>query len=182
MSATGRNLVGHERRPADFYATPSWVTRLILPHLGTPRSVLEPAAGEGAIMREARAFWPKANVVGTELDPERAASSGSLCADALTTEPRGYDLIITNPPFSLAEEFVRWAIAAQEGVGTSAFLLRLAFLESQGRAKLHRQFPSDVFVLPRRPSFTNGGTDMAAYAWFVWGPGRGGRWQILGDA
>jgi hypothetical protein len=28
-----------------------------------------------------------------------------------------------------------------------------------------------------RPSFTpDGKTDSAAYAWLVWGPGRGGRW------
>lgn len=25
----------------------------------------------------------------------------------------------------------------------------------------------------------HGKTDSAAYAWFVWGPGRGNRWHIL---
>jgi hypothetical protein len=26
------------------------------------------------------------------------------------------------------------------------------------------------------------GCDRWAYAWFVWGPGRGGRWSILDDS
>lgn len=47
------------------------------------------------------------------------------------------------------------------------------------RADFHRRHPSDVFVLPRRPSFTGGGTDATEYAWFVWGPGRGNRWYVL---
>ena len=34
MSATGRNKKGKERREADFYPTPAWCTRAILPHLG----------------------------------------------------------------------------------------------------------------------------------------------------
>jgi hypothetical protein len=38
----------------------------------------------------------------------------------------------------------------------------------------------DVYVLSKRPSFSgNGKTDATAYAWFLFGPGRGGRWQVL---
>ena len=37
--------------------------------------------------------------------------------------------------------------------------------------------PADLYPLASRPSFTpDGKTDSAAYAWLVWGPGRGGRW------
>jgi hypothetical protein len=34
-------------------------------------------------------------------------------------------------------------------------------------------------VLPKRPSFTGGGTDATEYAWMVWGPTRTGRLRIL---
>ena len=86
-------------------------------------------------------------------------------------------MIITNPPFYLAEQFVRKSLSCATHV---AMLLRLAFLETRKREALHEEFPSDVYVLSRRPSFmSNGATDSCAYAWFVWGPGRGNRWEIL---
>ena len=71
MSATGRNVAGHERAADDFYETPGWCTRAILPQLGTPATVLDAGAGSGAILREAATFWPSADVQGIELD-ERA--------------------------------------------------------------------------------------------------------------
>jgi hypothetical protein len=63
--------------------------------------------------------------------------------------------------------------------GTAAFLLRLNWLGGQARAAWHRANPCDVYVLPRRPSFTGKGTDATEYAWMVWGTGRGGRWSVL---
>jgi hypothetical protein len=48
-------------------------------------------------------------------------------------------------------------------------LLRLAFLEGQKRAPFWKaQPPYSVSVLAKRPSFTGGGTDSAAYAFFEW--------------
>jgi hypothetical protein len=85
-----------------------------------------------------------------------------------------------NPPYSQAKAFVQRAISeAAPNRGTVAALLRLAFMEGQARAEFHKWNPSDVFVLKKRPSFAGGRTDSCAYAWFVWGPGRGGRWQVL---
>ena len=46
------------------------------------------------------------------------------------------------------------------------------FLGSQKRAAFMRAFPPDVYGLPRRPSFTGGGTDATEYAWLVWTPER----------
>lgn len=86
-----------------------------------------------------------------------------------------FNVIITNPPFYLAEEIVRKALRCADHV---AMLLRLAFLESRRREAFHEEHPSNVYVLSRRPSFmANGMTDSAAYAWFKW-PGEG-RWEIL---
>ena len=49
----------------------------------------------------------------------------------------------------------------------------------QDRRAFHDAHPADLYVLSRRPSFIGTGSDTAAYAWWVWGPGRGGRYQVL---
>jgi hypothetical protein len=178
MSATGRNLVGNERRPDDFYATPAWATRAVLPHLRMQPPVLDPCCGEGAILRVCLDYWP----CGIELDGERAAKAPGVIrrGDALGGAAwPSHRTIITNPPYSLAMEFIQRALAEAPADADVAFLLRLNFLGSQRRAAFHRMYPSDVYVLPRRPSFTGGGTDATEYCWMVWGANRGGRWSIL---
>jgi len=175
MSATGRSDV---RRKDDFYATPGWCTRSILPHLSTGRSVLDPCCGDGAILVECQARGLECH--GIELR-ERGGSSlfkSMRQADALDLAVpwNVADCIITNPPYSHAMGFVMRAIQLRI---EAAFLLRLNWLGGQRRAAFHRKYPSDVYVLPRRPSFVGKGTDATEYAWCVWGPGRGGRWSVL---
>ena len=78
------------------------------------------------------------------------------------------DWFVGNPPYNAAEEHVRHALGlAERGC---AFLLRLAFLESIKRRQFWEEYPpSEVYVLDKRPSFTEDGkSDSAAYAWFVW--------------
>lgn len=180
MSATGRNLAGNERRADDFYETPAWCVRAILPHLNI-ESVCDPCCGEGALLDSVRDSW-RVPTFGIEIDPKRALiASGRhfmrACGDAFLL-PWPDLQIITNPPYSLAQEFIERA-ARHVPHRDRAFLLRLNFLGSQRRAQLHRDMPADIFVLPRRPSFTGKGTDATEYAWYVWGPGRGNRWSIL---
>ncbi len=178
MSATGRNLVGNERRADDHYATPAWATRAILPKLRLRGSILDPCAGEGAILRVLADLGHE--VCGVELDAERAAKAGASCRDALGSEAwPACGTIITNPPYCRAQEFIERALRETRLECDVAMLLRLNFLGSQKRAAFHRAHPSDVGVLPRRPSFTGGGTDATEYCWMVWGSGRGGRWSIL---
>jgi hypothetical protein len=214
----------------DFYPTPAWVTRAILPHLPPFWQVLDPCAGDGAMLdaigevpvsnRNGARFDHICSVTlrGFELHEGRAHAAGHLvdCRDALSADGWGFfDLAILNPPFSLAEDFVRRALGeAAPQRATVAALLRLAFLEGGGRVPLHREHPSDVFVFANRPSFIDpqafrpcprckggkvprpdevrcvrclgktqikGGSDSSAYGWFVFGPGRGGRWSVLDD-
>lgn len=195
MSATGRkraqiDLVpgtGHERHPDDFYATPAWATRAIIRALwgrGTgPAAVLDPAAGDGAILDVVRAELPHAATRAIEVDEGRARACvrkhDTTFDDALTVEWPVASAVLCNPPFKLAMEFVERALEQRED-DTIAFPLRLSWLAGIKRAAFHRAAPADVYVLPRRPSFTpDGGTDSAEYAWFVWAPGRGGRWFVL---
>ena len=180
------------RRADDNYPTPRWCTDLILPHLPTAGVVIEPSCGAGAILRRLAAWRPQPGVIlGVELHAGRASEARAAVAehpraivvnaDFLHWAPRaevpGIGLVIGNPPFSLAIEFVEACLAlARPTRATVAMLLRLAFAESRERAAFHRAHPADVYPLAKRPSFTDdGATDGAAVAWWVWGPGRGGR-------
>jgi hypothetical protein len=178
----------HKRHEQDFYETPPWVTEAILPHLPAALSAFDPCAGRGAIMRVLRASKHRfVTTKGLEIDQARvdycrSEAGGWLTvwqADSLTCDWERPHLIVMNPPFSLAQEFVEAAIVRVAMGGTVAALLRLGFLASKRRVALHRKHPADVYVLPRRPSFTGGGTDSSEYAWLLWGPGRGGRWSVL---
>ena len=171
MSSTNR---GAERRGRDAYMTPDWLAEAIMPALrqrvntsphAVPLQVLEPACGEGAIVRAVKQGL--APCVVTALDLARGN-------DFLATRPQAdWDLIITNPPYSQAEEFVRHAMKFQRTCFSMvAMLLRLGFLASQKRAAWLRKNTPSVYVTPRRPSFTEDGkNDSADYAWMIWGPG-----------
>lgn len=83
-------------------------------------------------------------------------------------DPFSYPCIVTNPPYSLAYEFTRRAVAHSE---ETFLLLRLNFLASKKRKDwFQRNEPSALFVLSVRPSFVYGRTDATDYAWFYWGP------------
>jgi hypothetical protein len=193
VSATNR---GATRAAGDFYETPRWAVEAILPHLPACSRVLEPSAGTGAIAKVLAAQMPFSTITAIELDPDRAAAlrgqppivavrgdflelSGFNDGDASAPLFASHELVIGNPPYNDAESHVRAAMLAAGPNGSIAMLLRLNWLEGRGRAAFHREHPADVYVLERRPSFTGRGTDATAYAWFVWGPGRGGRWFPL---
>lgn len=68
--------------------------------------VLEPSAGDGAIIKAVQAYAPGTKVDWFELNPERAEQCRALnsgigvCADFLTITPNPvYDTVLMNPPF-----------------------------------------------------------------------------------
>ena len=197
MSSTGRHRVGDtlltcHRREHDAYYTPDWCVKRLVRVLGWylpggARNALEPAAGSGAIVkgislhsesgfvrewrameireecREELAQWvhPLAITIGDYLAPH---------------DRRGYDLIVSNPPYKKALEFVQQALLDTRDNGVVAMLLRLNFLAGQARANwLAGHMPDAVHVLDKRPSFTGKGTDSCEYAWMVWRVLPGGR-------
>lgn len=88
-----------------------------------------------------------------------------------------------NPPYTHALEFVKVGLSLTRSSsveGVVAALLRINWMAGQGRRDFHQAWPCDVWVLPKRPSFTGDGkTDATEYAWFVWGAEYGGRWKVL---
>lgn len=184
MSSTNR---GSKRVENDFYETPSWCVDAILPHLPLGGRLLDPCAGNGAILNASEHAFSRC--FGIEINPVLVPDVGSIRAqrqewtnlDALVI---GFwplvDVVLMNPPFNKKEEFVSRSIKEQaQHNGASCALLPLGFMASKKRRDFLRANPCDFHVLSKRPSFNGIGTDSCDYAWFVWGPGRGGRWSVL---
>lgn len=180
-----------ERADLDYYPTPEDAVQPILPHLPRARRVFDPAAGQGELLRH---FDAPTVTTGFELDANRARIAQRLGfdvkhADALIDEWPDADLVFMNPPFSHAEAFVRRALELRQRDPrvTIAVLLRLSWIEPTdprkglpGRRDLHAKHPFDCHVVPTRPHFRPNkhgkmGPDNVTAAWFLYGPGRGGR-------
>ena len=179
MSSTNR---GAERRTDDAYMTPAWCVRRLL-DVWQPRGksgiLVEPAVGTGNIVRAIGTepfAWLTYDIREVQPVGEMHVTGDFLLAPA----PSGTDAeaVVTNPPYCLAEEFVRHSRACFPNAEL-VFLLRIAFLASASRLPLWRDVGTpDIFVLPNRPSFTGGGTDSADYAWFIWPPGKRDRGAV----
>lgn len=179
MSATGRNTADHKRDSFDYYATPAWcVERLIAaePWITSRSSILEPCAGEGAILRVLRRFteaqleaWEIQDRFRSELhrSADRVHIGNALKLATHEAILGGFEVAFTNPPFGLAFPLLQalWPIC-----DAIVFLLRLSFLASADRQPFLRLYPPALRVLPDRPSFSFGGSDNCDYAWFIWRP------------
>lgn len=145
-------------------------------HDGSPTAlVLEPSAGNGQIVKVLREGGYDNRIDAVELRPEERGTLEAL-ADNVTIgsffdyEPDcGYDVIIGNPPYSLALDFINKSLELLHPGGLLIFLLRTNFLESEKRFKWWQEHPlSGLYTLHKRPSFTGRGTDATSYSWFVW--------------
>jgi len=106
---------------------------------------------------------------------EGFGNGGACCTqiDITKYDPKAvlYDVIATNPPFTIGEEVVRKSLDMLEPHGAAVFLVKMAFLGTQARSKLFRERPpAEVWILTARPSFTgDGNTDIAQeYAFVFW--------------
>jgi hypothetical protein len=160
-----------------YYTRPDAVRHLLdrLPELRGD-VLFDPTSGDGrmaqALVQAGRARMAYLN------DIDEAAPG---CTHLSALDPRlwelyqGIDLVVTNPPFSIAGEIAARALAkARVAV---ALLVRVTWLEACGpsprapggeRRWLARQPPSDLIVLPRSSFTGNGSTDSATCAWAVW--------------
>lgn len=173
MSATNRGTVRNE---ADFYITPTKTINAFLDVFEIEgKEILEPTAGNGAIVREIHKRYITHNIIANDIRDERkillnvgaewAYNMDFLKCNGISPRP---DTIITNPPYFIAREIIEkcFEIAPDAEI---IMLLRLAFLESKKRREFWKKHPlTQLYPLIERPSFTGRGTDATAYGWFVW--------------
>lgn len=146
-----------ERKAFDVYETPEWAVKCLFDLIPIRKgwTYMEPCRASGRFYNE----LPIGSAWGEIRDG----------VDYLNTSYDRVDCIITNPPYSLAQEFVE---KAHKDADVVIMLLRLGFLESMRREEFWKQYPLDnLITLSKRPSFTEDGkTDGAGYAYFIWDP------------
>lgn len=165
----GKNFSGNntgKRKKSDFYETPYSITRHLLnaEDFDASKSVCEPACGDGAIVKILKEKWNDTNIRAYDVDT-------NFLKDASK-----YDYIITNPPFSLAFEFVQQAkLLANEKF---AFLLPLSYLHGKKRYDeiyMDKSYPlKKIYVFTRYPMLGEKlrddgkyNTGMMVYAWYI---------------
>lgn len=148
MSSTNR---GATRIGQDFYPTPLTAFNPLMPYIkqlpqirykdafnGQP-IVFEPACGDGRLVSAM-------NVEGIPAYGDDLINGYDFLLDETKRE-----IIVTNPPFSLAKEFIERALKNSHDV---FMLLRLNFLGSLERHDWWKDHsPSALFVLSKRPNF-----------------------------
>lgn len=97
-----------DRHEDEFYETPIPYCRAVLKRLAhhAPKTILDPCAGSGNWGIAARQLWPKAHIVGVEVNPTRNIPNGVydelyIANFMLTTSISGiqFDLVVSNPPY-----------------------------------------------------------------------------------
>ena len=161
-----------QRVQRDFYATPPKAVEMLLDMEKFSHSILEPCCGLGHISRVLVAH-------GHEVDnrdiEDRGFGRGGM--DFLATDERDLDAdIITNPPYSLAQEFVEKALDVVGAGHKVAMFLKLTFLEGKSRKRMFERYPPKVvYVSSSRLSCGRNGTEWnpsaVAYAWYIWEKG-----------
>lgn len=173
------------RKANDFYRTPDYTIReLLLNYELQDGWILEPCAGDGAICKALREDpdYSDRTIIGTEIRIEEQDSLFKYCdgvtiGDFLKLDRDDFEYfmssppktIITNPPFSIAQEIIEHCFEIADEDTEIIMLLRLGFLESQARVSFWKEHPNvSLITLAERPSFTGKGTDSTAYGWYIW--------------
>jgi len=160
----------------DCYDTPPEAVAALLRCEKLPYKIWEPACGKGNIagvlIDAGHAVYP------TDLNDRGYGIAG--IDFLLHGPPVDCDAIVTNPPFSLAEEFVEVAL---ERAPMVVMLLRLAFyesdrrsdiLEGRGLARIHC-FRKRLPMMHREGWEGRKANSGMAFAWFVWDANHGSR-------
>jgi DNA polymerase len=160
-------------RGHDLYETPDVATEALLRVERLPHRIWEPACGPGRIVNVLRAHGHE--VVATDLIDYGTDPIASYGRDFLLEQAAPDDCVcvVTNPPYRLAEDFVRKALELCPRV---IMLLRLAFLKSErrcgiledcGLARIY-QFRKRLPMMHRAGWEGKKANSGMAFAWFVW--------------
>ncbi|HSA75407.1 MAG TPA: hypothetical protein VLE21_04395 [Candidatus Nitrosocosmicus sp.] len=158
------NNVDGKRNANDYYQTPYSITEQLLEREKLNGSILEPACGQGAIVKVLMKNGYRPSFYDLALGAD------------FFSEKRKYDWVITNPPFKKAFEFIQKAKIVANNI---AMLLPLSYLHGVERYKHiwnDKNFPlRKIYVFTRYPMLSENiradgkyKTGMMVLAWFIW--------------
>ncbi len=171
----------HGRVEYDFYATNPKAVQMLFDSFKEidllSSKVLEPSAGQGHICKALKELGVESldcvDIVDRGLD-------NVICTDFLEWNTnKKYDFIITNPPFSLAQEFIEKSFELLEPYGFIVMFLKIQFLEGAKRKEFFELHPPKyVYVFRSRMATWNNGQELdpngkrwattMCHAWFIW--------------
>jgi hypothetical protein len=176
----GVMLIRHPNsaRGNDIYETPEVATLALLAVEPLPPTILEPACGRSAISKVLRGAGHTVienDIIDYGLGQDRVQDFLEITRGEID----GIDGVVTNPPFRLAQKFVRHALTLCPHV---FMLLRLTFFESERRRDVLENaglirvhvFRNRLPMMHRDGWTGNRSTSTVAYAWFVWERGYSG--------
>ena len=180
---SGGKLAGgnpkNQRVEHDFYATdPLAVEMLMDKYEFNQGNFLEPCVGNGNISGVIKNGFPNSSITGVDIVDR--GYPNTIVGDFLTyvTNER-YDNIITNPPFSLAKEFLEKSMELLNKNGKIAMFLKIQFLEGMKRTEMFEKYPPRyIYVFTKRMATWNNGEQFDSngkrwattmcHAWFIW--------------
>lgn len=183
----GTNLAGtsttRERVNNDYYATAYESTKALLDvESFEGNTFLEPCVGGGHISEMLKVYYPNAKVFGCDL-VDRGYPNTKVC-DFITYDfkERVFDNIVTNPPYSLAQEFLEKSMSVVKMNGKVAMFLKIQFLEGAKRRDMFKKYPPRyIYVFSKRQNPWRNGSSVdekgkpwsstMCFAWFVWEKG-----------
>lgn len=164
---TGRH--SKEARGNELYPTPSCLVDALVKAEPLPTLIWEPAAGMGHLAAALVAAGH--HVRAADLVDYGQTVEGSPrieVADFLREwDSKGHSCIVTNPPFSLAERFVRHALDIH-GITKIVILARLAFLEGSGRSDIIDGHLARVYPIISRPPMMHRWSQGEDGVWREW--------------
>jgi hypothetical protein len=137
---------------ADDFQTPKEAIYPLIPYLEKDWVIWECGSGNGNLVKAFEELEFK--VIGTDI---------LTGYDFLTWQPRQYDCIVTNPPYSLKEKFLERCYRLGKPF---ALLLPLTTFETRKRQRLFKKYGVQVIFFDKRINFEtpSGG---GAGAWFA---------------
>lgn len=168
------NHTEDEREINDYYATDPKAAELLLQLETFSNNIWECSAGEGHLSKIFEVH--KYNVKSTDLI-DRGFCEGGI--DFLSSEITKWNGdIITNPPYSLALDFILKALDIIPEGNKVAMFLKIQFLEGKRRKKLFLENPpqtvyvsSSRLLCAKNGKFRKGESSAVAYGWFIWKKG-----------
>ena len=182
----GTNLAGtsttRERVSNDYYATPYESTNALLNNVKFYGNFLEPCVGGGHIAEVIKKYYPNEPIYCMDLVDR--GYPNTLVDDFLTYDflDQKFDNIITNPPYSLAQEFLEKSMKITNNGGKVAMFLKIQFLEGVKRLEMFKKYPPKyIYVFTKRQNPWRNGNPLdekgkpwsstMCFAWFVWEKG-----------